>query len=122
MDELDFVEEIIARMNNLYGLAGSHEVIRRTIISRIYYSAHHLRHYPLRRVGLHPETWRRNIHQRVIDEIGQRFVATNLMNSEIFLFLEDMRTPLLRKEAAISSQSGLSVTLNHQRRSCRKCI
>jgi uncharacterized protein (UPF0332 family) len=104
MDEFDFVEETIARMNNLYGLAGSHEVIRRTIISRIYYSAHHLSRYLLRRVGLHPETWRRNIHQRVIDEIEKRFVATNLMNPEIFSFLENMRTPLLRKEATISSQ------------------
>jgi len=91
MNELDFVEATIARMKDLYGLAGNHEVIRRTAISRLYYSAHHLSRYLLSRVGLHPETWRRNIHQRVIDEIRRQFVVTNLMNPQIFLFLRDMR-------------------------------
>ena len=66
-------------------------MIRRTIISRIYYSAHHLSRYLLRRVGLRPENWRRNVHRRVIDEMKRRFVDANLMNSEILQFLEDMR-------------------------------
>jgi uncharacterized protein (UPF0332 family) len=91
MDELSFAEETINRMKELYGLAGSHEVIRRTIISRIYYSAHHLSRYLLRRVGLRPETWRRNVHQWVIDEIHRQFVAANLMNAQIVSFLEIMR-------------------------------
>ncbi len=91
MDELNFVAETVGRMRDLYGLAGNHEVIRRTIISRIYYSAHHLSRYLLTRVGLRPETWRRNIHQRVIDEIRRQFVVTNLINPQIFLFLRDMR-------------------------------
>ena len=101
MNELDFVEATIARMKDLYGLAESHEVIRRTIISRIYYSAHHLSRYLLERVGLHPETWRRNIHTRVIDEIRRRFVAANLMNPEIFRFLEDMRRYRVRADYQI---------------------
>ena len=91
MDELSFAEETIGRMKDLYGLAGNHEVIRRTIISRIYYSAHHLSRYLLRRVGLRPETWRRNVHQRVIDEIQRRFVATNMMNAQMIPLLRDMR-------------------------------
>ena len=91
MDELSFAEETIGRMKDLYGLAGNHEVIRRTIISRIYYSAHHLSRYLLRRVGLRPETWRRNVHQRVIYEIQRRFVATNMMNAQMIPLLRDMR-------------------------------
>ncbi|MBM3242151.1 HEPN domain-containing protein [Candidatus Poribacteria bacterium] len=91
MDELSFAEETINRMKELYGLAGHHEVIRRTIISRIYYSAHHLSRYILRRVGLRPETWRRNVHQMVIDEIHRQFVTSNLMNAQIVSFLEIMR-------------------------------
>ncbi|MBC8427734.1 hypothetical protein H8D98_00585 [bacterium] len=90
MDELNFAEETTTRMKNLYGLAGSQEVIRRTIISRIYYSAHHLSRYLLRQVGLRPDTWRRNVHQRVIDEMQRQFVATNMMNSEVTAFLKDM--------------------------------
>ena len=84
MDELNFAEETVARMKDLYGLAGNHEVIRRTIISRIYYSAHHLSRYLLESVGLRPETWQVNSHQRVIDEIERRFMVTNLMDAEIF--------------------------------------
>jgi uncharacterized protein (UPF0332 family) len=91
MDELNFAEETTARMKELYGLAGHHEVIRRTIISRIYYSAHHLSRYLLRQVDLRPETWRRNVHRRVIDEMERRFVDANLMNPETFSFMEDMR-------------------------------
>ena len=91
MDELNFAEETTARMKELYGLAGNHEVIRRTIISRIYYSAHHLSRYLLRSVGLRPDTWRRNVHQRVIDEMRRQFVTTNMMNAEVAAFLKDMR-------------------------------
>ncbi len=91
MDELNFAKETTARMKDLYGLARNHEVIRRTIISRIYYSAYHLSRYLLRSVGMRPETWRRNVHRRVIDEIERRFVDANLMNPEIFSFMEDMR-------------------------------
>ncbi len=78
-------------MKGLYGLAGNHEVIRRTIISRIYYSAHHLSRYLLRRARLRPEAWRRNVHQRVIDEMRRQFVMTNMMNAQIAPFLEIMR-------------------------------
>ncbi len=106
MNELDFVEATRARMKDLYGLAGSHEVIRRTIISRIYYSAHHLSRYLLSRVGLHPETWRRNIHQRVIAEIRIRFVIANLMNPDIFRFLEIMR------RHRVNADYQLHLTLN----------
>ena len=88
---MDFVEETRDRMKDLYGLAGNHEVIRRTVVSRIYYSAHHLSRDLLSRVGLRPETWRRNIHTRVIAEIRRQFVVANLMNPEIFRFLEEMR-------------------------------
>ncbi len=91
MDELGFAEETTNRMKDLYGLAGNHEVICRTILSRIYYSAHHLSRYILRRVGLRPDTWRRNVHQRVIDEMRRQFVVTNMMNVEVAAFLKDMR-------------------------------
>ena len=98
MDELDFAEETAARMRELYGLAGSHEVIRRTIVSRVYYSAHHLSRYLLSCVGLRPETWQVNLHQRVIDEMEIQFVTTNLMDREIFSFLEDMRRYRVRAD------------------------
>ena len=98
MDELRFVEETMARMEELYGLAGNHEVIRRTVISRIYYSAHHLSRHLLRSVGLRPETWRRNVHQRVIGEIRKQFVATHMMNNQIVSFLKDMRRYRVRAD------------------------
>ena len=98
MGELEFAEETIARMKALYDLAGNHEVIRRTVISRIYYSTHHLSRYLLSKVGLRPEIWRRNVHKRVADEIERRFVTANMMNTEIFLFLKDMRRYRVRAD------------------------
>ena len=35
MDEFDFAEETVSRMKDLYGLAGSHEVIRRSSEAKI---------------------------------------------------------------------------------------
>ena len=109
MDELDFAQETAARMRELYGLAGNHEVIRRTIISRIYYSAHHLSRYLLESVGMRPETWQVNSHQRVIDEIEGRFVVTNLMDAEIFQFLENMR----RYRVKADYQLHLTISKSH---------
>ncbi|MBM3239287.1 hypothetical protein FJZ31_23590 [Candidatus Poribacteria bacterium] len=98
MGELEFAEETMIRMKNLYGLAGDHEVIRRTVISRIYYSAYHLSLYLLNKAGLRPETWRRNVHKRVADEIERQFVSANMMTIEIVQFLEDMRRYRVRAD------------------------
>ena len=108
MDELDFAEETVARMRDLHGLAGSHEVIRRTIISRIYYSAHHLSRHLLRGVGLRPDTWRRNVHQRVIDGIQRRFVATNTMNAQMVPLLRDMRRNRVNADYQLRTTIGES--------------
>jgi uncharacterized protein (UPF0332 family) len=108
MDEFDFAQETVARMRELYGLAGNHEVIRRTIISRIYYSAHHLSRYLLRQMGLRPETWRRNVHQRVINEIRRRFVATNLMNARMIPLLRDMRRHRVNADYQLRTTVGFS--------------
>ena len=124
MDGLEFAEKTIARMNNLYGLAGSHEVIRRTVVSRIYYSAHHLSRYLLNRDGLRPETWRRNVHKRVIDEIEKRFVAANMMNIEIFQFLEDMRRYRVRADYQLHltiSESDVENTFRLFDAYCNEC-
>jgi uncharacterized protein (UPF0332 family) len=98
MDEYQFAEETVARMRSLFDLAGNHEVVRRTILSRVYYSAHHLSRYLLRHVGLRPETWRRNVHRRVIDEMERRFVNTGMMNNDVFSVLEDMRRYRVRAD------------------------
>jgi uncharacterized protein (UPF0332 family) len=98
MDESQFAEETVARMRSLFDLAGNHEVVRRTILSRVYYSAHHLSRYLLRSVGLRPETWRRNVHRRVIDEMERRFVIPNLIDTEMLQFLENMRRYRVRAD------------------------
>ena len=108
MDELDFAEETVNRMRDLYGLAGNHEVIRRTIISRIYCSAHHLSRCLLRRVGLRPDIGRRNVHQRVIDEIRRRFVATNLMNTQMIPLLRDMRRHRVNADYQLRTTTGFA--------------
>lgn len=91
MNELDFAQDTVSRMKGLYVLVREHEVIRRTVASRVYYSVHHLSRFLLRKVGLRPERWRGSVHKRVIDEVEKRFVETDLMDIGIFQFIEIMR-------------------------------
>ncbi len=51
----------------------------RTTLSRLYYAAHHLGRALLRNVGLTPQQWRRNVHERVIDELRNHFVLNARM-------------------------------------------
>ncbi len=98
MNELDFAEETLIRMKALYDLAGDHEEIRRAVVSRLYYAAHHLSRLLLRKSGLRTEAWRKNVHQRVIGELGRRFAETGRMDHEIFASLDTMRRLRVRAD------------------------
>ena len=98
MNEFNFAEESLIRMKALYDLAGDHEGIRRTVVSRLYYAAHHLGRLLLRKKGLRPETWRKNVHHRVIGELKRRFSAAGRMDLEIFASLDTMRRLRVRAD------------------------
>jgi uncharacterized protein (UPF0332 family) len=52
----------------------------RTTLSRLYYAAHHLGRLLLRNAGLTPHLWRRDVHDRVINELHRHYVLTGMMS------------------------------------------
>jgi len=90
-------------MKALYDLAGDHEEIRRAVVSRLYYAAHHLSRLLLRKSGLRTEAWRRDIHRRVIHEIDAQFVKTGQMDSEVLSLLKAMRRLRVRADYQLRS-------------------
>jgi len=63
----------------------------RTTLSRLYYAAHHLGRALLRSVGLMPQHWRRNVHERVIDELQNHYVLTGSMTGRTLYALRRLR-------------------------------
>jgi len=63
----------------------------RTTLSRLYYAAHHLGRLLLRNMGLEPHHWRRNVHDRVINELQHHYVLTGMMSREALHALRRLR-------------------------------
>jgi len=62
----------------------------RMLVGRLYYAAHHLARRLLIEIGLQPEQWRINVHQRVLNELDQHYIATGRMTLEAWTALDDL--------------------------------
>jgi uncharacterized protein (UPF0332 family) len=78
--EINFAREILNFVRAFLLLEMRTQTIYRIILSRLYYAAHHVGRLMLRNIGLAPEQWRMNVHQRVLDELEERYVNTNIMS------------------------------------------
>jgi len=78
--EINFAREILNVVRAFLLLEMRTQTIYRIILSRLYYAAHHVGRLMLRNIGLAPEQWRMNVHQRVLDELEERYVNTNIMS------------------------------------------
>lgn len=63
----------------------------RTTLSRLYYAAHHLGRLLLRNAGLTPHLWRRDVHDRVINELHRYYVLTGMMSGRALHALRRLR-------------------------------
>jgi uncharacterized protein (UPF0332 family) len=81
-------------------------------VGRLYYAAHHLGRRLLIEAGLQPEQWRANVHQRVLNELHQQYVATGRMTVEAWTALDQLRN--LRRTA--DYELGTRVRLRHVNR------
>jgi uncharacterized protein (UPF0332 family) len=89
--EINFAREILAIVRAFLLLGMRTQPIYRIILSRLYYAAHHVGRLMLRNVGLMPEQWRLNIHQRVLDELEGCYVNTGIMRRNAFRALGRLR-------------------------------
>jgi len=89
--EINFAKDILAIVRAFLLLGMRTQPIYRIILSRLYYAAHHVGRLMLRNVGLTPEQWRLNIHQRVLDELEGCYVNTGIMRRNAFRALGRLR-------------------------------
>jgi len=68
------------------------------MLSRLYYAAHHLGRLLLRNVGIDANQWRGEVHRRVINELGQHYVASGTMNNNALDALEQLRRYRVRAD------------------------
>lgn len=91
MPELELAQQTLLFVQALLDMEVGHPWFYRMMVGRLYYAAHHLGRLLLQREGLQPNQWRVNVHQQVIEELRQRFVATRRMNDEAFRALVELR-------------------------------
>ncbi len=72
------------------------ELVRRMMITRLYYAAYHLALLLLRNAGLTPPT-DRSVHRWALDELQQHYVQTELMTRTSLEALDELRR--LRRHA-----------------------
>jgi len=61
------------------------------LLGRLYYATHHLGRRLLIKIGLHPNQWRASVHQRVLNELRQQYVATGRMTLDAWRALNELR-------------------------------
>jgi len=91
MPELAYAEETLTVVQSILGIGLRTRWIYRTIISRLYYAAHHLGRSLLRNVGLSPHRWRRDVHSRVINELDTHYVSIGIMSRRALNALNQLR-------------------------------
>ena len=91
MPELEFAQQTLLFVQALLNMEVGHPWFYRMMVGRLYYAAHHLGRLLLLREGLQPNQWRMNVHQRVIEELQQRFFAPGRMSDEAFRALVELR-------------------------------
>jgi uncharacterized protein (UPF0332 family) len=101
--EIDFAREILTTARAFLMLEMRTQTIYRIILSRLYYAAHHVGRLMLRNVGLAPEQWRANVHQRVLDELESQYVHAGTMNPNALRALRRLRIYRLRADYELTA-------------------
>lgn len=91
MPELAFAQEALNAARAFLQLDLRTQWSYRTTLSRLYYAAHHLGRLLLRNVGLTPHSWRRDVHDRVINELQHHYVLTGMMSERTLHALRRLR-------------------------------
>ncbi|MBM3236927.1 hypothetical protein FJZ31_11605 [Candidatus Poribacteria bacterium] len=91
MQEVEFARETLRFAQMFLHMGVTHTWLYRILMGRLYYATHHLGRRLLIEIGLQPEQWRANVHQRVLDELYHQFVATRRMSLDAWTALEELR-------------------------------
>ena len=112
MQEVEFAREALRFAQMFLHMGVTNTWLYRMLVGRLYYAAHHLGRRLLIEIGLQPEQWRVNVHQRVLNELNQRYVVTGRMTLEAWRALNGLRN--LRRRA--DYELGKPIRLRHVNR------
>jgi uncharacterized protein (UPF0332 family) len=91
MQEVEFAREALTFAQMFLHMGVTNAWLYRMLLGRLYYAAHHLGRRLLIEIGLQPELWRANVHQRVLNELRRQYVTTGRMTLEAWRALEELR-------------------------------
>jgi uncharacterized protein (UPF0332 family) len=92
MQEVEFARETLRFAQMFLHMGVTNTWLYRMLLGRLYYAAHHLGKRLLIEIGMQPGQWRVNVHQRVLNELNQQYVATGQMTLEAWTALEELRS------------------------------
>jgi uncharacterized protein (UPF0332 family) len=95
--QVEFAREALRFAQIFLHMGVTNTWLYRTLLGRLYYAAHHLGRRLLTEMGLQPEQWRANVHQRVLNELRQQYVITGRMTIDAWRALNELRN--LRRRA-----------------------
>ena len=88
MQEVDFARESLKFAQTFLHMGVTNAWLYRMLLGKLYYAAHHLGRRVLIEIGLQPDQWRANVHQQVLNELRQQYVATGRMTLEAWTALD----------------------------------
>ena len=97
MQEVEFAREALRFAQMFLHMGVTNTWLYRMLVGRLYYATHHLGRRLLIEIGMQPEQWRANVHQRVLNELRRQYVATGLMPLDAWVALDKLRS--LRRKA-----------------------
>ncbi len=92
MQEVEFARETLRFAQMFTHMGVTNTWLYRMLLGRLYYAAHHLGRRLLIEIGLQPEQWRANVHQRVLSELHQQYVATGRITLADWTALDQLRS------------------------------
>ncbi|MBM3240570.1 hypothetical protein FJZ31_30160 [Candidatus Poribacteria bacterium] len=90
MQEVEFSKETLTFAQMFLHMGVTNTWFYRMLVGKLYYAAHHLGRRLLIEIGLQPEQWRANVHQRVLNELHRQYVATGRMTLEAWRALDGL--------------------------------
>ena len=91
MPEVEFARDTLMFVQLFLRMGVTHTWFYRMLIGRLYYAGHHLGRRLLIELGLQPDQWRANVHQRVLQEIHQHYVVPGRMTRGAHRALYELR-------------------------------
>ncbi|MBM3238222.1 hypothetical protein FJZ31_18170 [Candidatus Poribacteria bacterium] len=91
MQEVEFAREALRFAQMFLHMGVTNTWLYRMLVGRLYYATHYLGRRLLIEIGMQPEQWSANVHQRTLDELYRHYVTMGRMTPEAWRALNELR-------------------------------